>query len=297
MALVSMTGFARSEGEHHDLRWSWELKTVNGRSQDVRTRLPPGFDSFDPDIRTAVGTVVKRGNCQAALHVTRIQGTGELRVNEDALAQVLDAVDRISRRLGDAKATPDGILALRGVLEFVEPEDEQNEAVTSERNAAMMADLRSAIDALRDVRQAEGARLEIVLREQVDEILRLTTAARDCPARSAAAIAVRLKEHIDRILANSSTFDEDRLHQEAVMLAAKADVQEELDRLFAHVDAARELLEVSEPVGRKFDFLTQEFNREANTLCSKANDRELTRIGLDLKAVIDQMREQVQNIE
>ncbi len=297
MPLVSMTGFARSEGEHLDLKWAWELKTVNGRSQDVRLRLPSGFESLDPDVRTEIGRVVKRGNCQVGLQVTRQQQSGELRVNEEALERVLAAVDQISARVGGAAATPDGILALKGVLEIAEPENGDDENANAERRQAIMGSLKSTLTELHRSRCAEGARLADVLVEQLNTIESLTQAARDCPARQPDAIKARLREQLERIVSNSSSFDEDRLHQEAVMLAAKADIQEELDRLFAHVESAREMIAADEPVGRRLDFLTQEFNREANTLCSKSNDKELTKIGLELKTTIDQVREQVQNIE
>ena len=165
------------------------------------------------------------------------------------------------------------------------------------RNKAIMSDLETALVSLKEARRSEGARLEAVLREQIATIERLTRDARECPARKPEAIKQRLAEQIARLTEQSTTFDPDRLHQEAVLIAAKVDVQEELDRLDAHIAAARDLLSADDAVGRRLDFLTQEFNREANTLCSKANAPVLTAIGLELKAVIDQMREQVQNIE
>jgi uncharacterized protein (TIGR00255 family) len=292
-----MTGFARQEGEHLGLRWAWELKTVNGRSQDIRMRLPPGFDALDPAIRAAVSGTVKRGNCQVSLHVTGAQAAGEVRINEAALDQVLGAIERIAPRLGGAQASPDGVLALKGVLELVDPESAQSEEAVAARNGALLVGLETALAELRQARDGEGARLEAFLVRHVDAIERLSAAARDCPARTPEAIGARLAEQIDRLLAHAPAFDAERLHQEAVLLAARADIAEELDRLSAHVAAARDLFGSAEPVGRRLDFLTQEFNREANTLCSKSNDTELTRIGLELKAVIDQMREQVQNIE
>ena len=207
-------------------------------------------------------------------------------------------VDAVKRLAGDIDASPptlDGLLAIRGVTELVEPED--TEDAVAARHKAILRDLEASLVALREARRAEGARLEAVMSEQIDTIERLTRAARDCPARKPEAIKQRLGEQIARLTDQSSSFDQDRLHQEAVLLAAKVDVQEELDRLDAHVAAARDLLSEDDAVGRRLDFLTQEFNREANTLCSKANAPELTAIGLELKAVIDQMREQVQNIE
>ncbi len=297
MALVSMTGFARGDGQHDGLRWTWEIKTVNGKSQDVRLRLPYGFEAMEPEVRAVVPEYVRRGSCQLSLNVSRVDVAGELRINDRALELALAAVKRVASEIDTAPPSAEGILALKGVLEVSDAGADDDEEALAARNGAMMDSLRATLADLRTMRQGEGARLEAVLAAQIGDIEKLAEAARDCPARSVEAISARLHEHIERLMSQSGTFDEDRLHQEAVLLAAKADIQEELDRLFAHVEAAREHFSSAQPVGRKLDFLTQEFNREANTLCSKSNAAELTRIGLDLKAVIDQMREQVQNIE
>lgn len=295
MSLTSMTGFARAEGEKDDVRWHWEVRSVNGKSLDVRLRMPQGLEGLEPEVRSLVAKHVRRGNCQLSLQISRDQQAGELRINEGALKNVLDAMEAIAPKVKASPPSLDGILAIRGVVEIQEPE-ETDETVAA-RNVAVMSSLETALVSLGEMRRAEGARLREVMSGQIDLIEKLTRDAKTCPARSPAAIGARLKEQVARIIEQSSGLDDDRLHQEAVMLAAKVDIQEELDRLIAHVAAARDLLASEDAVGRRFDFLSQEFNREANTVCSKSNAPALTTIGLELKAVIDQLREQVQNIE
>ena len=295
MPLTSMTGFARADGDLGDTRWHWEVRSVNGKALDVRVRMPNGFEGLEPDARAVVSKYVRRGNCQLSLQVTREQHTGEVRINEAALQSVIAAIESIAPQVDASRPSLDGILSIKGIVDIQEVE-EPNEAV-AERNGAMLRDLESALSALREARKAEGARLAEIVAGQIEAVEGLTQQARDCPARSPEAVKARLKEQVERLLEQATSLDEDRLHQEAVLLAAKVDVQEEIDRLETHVAAARELLASDDAVGRRFEFLTQEFNREANTLCSKANAPDLTTIGLELKAVIDQMREQVQNIE
>lgn len=295
MPLTSMTGFARTDGELGDARWHWEVRTVNGKSMDMRVRVPTGFEALEPEVRSAVAKYVRRGNCQLSLQVIREQRTGEVRINEAALQSVIAALEQIAPRIDAEKPSLDGLLSIKGVVDFYEPE-ESDDAVAG-RNAAILRDLELALQALKANREAEGARLQDIMADQVSQVEDLTRQARDCPSRTPAAIKLRLQEQVNRLLEQSSSLDSDRLHQEAVLLSAKADVQEEVDRLAAHVEAARELLDSEDTVGRRLDFLTQEFNREANTLCSKSNAPALSAIGLELKAVIDQMREQVQNIE
>lgn len=295
MSLTSMTGFARAEGEKDDVRWHWEVRSVNGKSLDVRLRMPQGLEGLEPEVRSLVAKHVRRGNCQLSLQISRDQQAGELRINEGALKNVLDAMEAIAPKVKASPPSLDGILAIRGVVEIQEPE-ETDETVAA-RNVAVMSSLETALVSLGEMRRAEGARLREVMSGQIDLIEKLTRDAETCPARSPEAIGARLKEQVARIIEQSSGLDDDRLHQEAVMLAAKVDIQEELDRLIAHVAAARDLLASEDAVGRRFDFLSQEFNREANTVCSKSNAPALTTIGLELKAVIDQLREQVQNIE
>jgi len=297
MALISMTGFAREEGGWDGATWAWEVKTVNGRGLDVRCRLPAGYDALEPRARALAGKYIKRGSCQLILQVRTEAGVSDVRINERALDQVLAAIETVSGRIEAAPPAPEQILALRGVLETVEPDSAADSAESEARAAAMLGDLEAALVSLADARGGEGAQLEAAISGQLDEIERLGEEARGCPDRAPEAIKARLGEQIARLKEAAGGFDDDRLHQEAVLIATKADIQEELDRLFAHVVAGRALLEADEAVGRKLDFLTQELNREANTICSKANSAALTRIGLDLKAVVDQMREQVQNIE
>ena len=295
MTLSSMTGFARSEGTHAGARWHWEVRSVNGRGLDLRLRLPPGHDALEPRIRETAGRHLARGSIAISLSVQRDSAVSEIRLNETVLRQVLAALERI-RSSGDfERPRPDTILGLRGVLEVGEPLDD--EAQTNAQQGAMMEGLERALAGVIEARAAEGRRLEPVLLSQLASIERITQKVAKAPARSADAIRARLKDQVGRLLDADVSLDETRLYQEAALLAQRADVGEELERLRAHVAAARDLIAASGPVGRKLDFLAQEFNREANTLCSKSNDVDVTRLGLELKAVIDQMREQVQNIE
>ena len=295
MPLQSMTGFARTDGVFEGASWTWEVRSVNGRSLDVRVRLAPGHDALEPRVREACAKRFQRGNIQVGLTVKRIAGETEIRLNEAALGQVLE----ISRRAAEiAKVAPpklDSLLAIRGVLEVAEPEE--GAATAAARLAAMQASLDEALESLAAARAAEGQRLLAVLAEQLERVALHTRTAASSPARTPEAIGKRLGEQVQRLLQESSQLDQMRLHQEAALLAARADIEEEIQRLGSHLAAARSLLEQGGAVGRQLDFLAQEFNREANTLCSKANDPEITRAGLALKVVIDQMREQVQNIE
>ena len=295
MPLNSMTGFSRADGALGPVAWHWELKSVNGRGLDVRCRLPQGLEGLEQEVRAAVSAKLTRGNCQIALNLVREQDSRAIKINRD----VLDALVAASNALKDeVEASPpslDGLLAIKGVVEIAEPEE--TEAERNALNAALLKSLKGALDDLRSARADEGAKLSDLLTGQVDQIEQLTGQARNSPARTPEMIKARLAEQVAKLMESASTLDPDRLHQEAALLAAKADIQEELDRLDAHVAAARELLSGKGPHGRKLDFLTQEFNREANTLCSKSNDTAVTALGLEMKAVIDQMKEQVQNIE
>ena len=298
MPLNSMTGFARADGAAERTSWTWEARSVNGRGLDVRTRLAPGYEALDAKIREACAKRFQRGNIQINLQVKRAGGDTEVRLNESALKQVLE----ISRRAAEiARVSPaklDALLNIRGVLEVAEPEESPESGAL--RLAAMETSLNEALDGLKSAREAEGQRLLAVLKEQIDRIAQHTEAAARSPARSPEAIAKRLGEQVQRLLQDTSQLDPARLHQEAALLAARADIEEEIQRLGSHLSAARALLlqgGEGTAVGRQFDFLAQEFNREANTLCSKANALDITSAGLALKVVIDQMREQVQNIE
>ncbi len=299
MPLTSMTGFARADGESGNeaglTRWHWELRSVNGKGLDVRFRLPSGFEGLEPRLREEMAKHLKRGNVQATLTIDRVRAAAPLRVNEEAMDAVLAALAALQQRIELMPPRPEGILALKGILEISEGEESEEEHAELEK--LVLVSFGEAVVSLARARTVEGARLETVLREQVGEIERLTQQAAASPSVGIEAMRARLRAQVAELLGASPSLSEERLAQEAALLATKADVREEIDRLIAHVAQARELFAGLEPAGRRLDFLTQEFNREANTLCSKAADVSLTRIGLELKAVIDQLREQIQNVE
>lgn len=295
MALASMTGFARADGTAGPVTWSWEVKSVNAKGLDVKLRLAPGLDAVEAAARALIAARLARGSVFANLAVKREAVVTRVRVNEEVLAQVLEAVRVISSRVDARAPSIDGLLALRGLVE-TEEEEETAEARAA-LEAAVLAGLEQALDGLTAMRRQEGAELGRILGQRLDEIAALSRAAEDNPARRPEAIRARLAESLAALLEPGRGFDPDRLHQEALLMAAKADIREELDRLAAHIVAARKLLADGGAVGRRLDFLAQEFNRETNTLCSKANDVSLTAIGLELKAVVEQFREQVQNLE
>ena len=293
MSIASMTGFARAEAVSGDRQWVWELRSVNGRGLDIRCRLPNGYDALDPIVRAAVAERCRRGNISVNLTESR-QQRPRLAISREALDQVLVMMAELKADGRIAAESPrlDGLLALPGVIERVDEQDDPAAAID-----LLTRQLKEALDALKAMRAAEGQRLVLLARAHIDEIERLTEAARRIAATQPEAIAERLRQQLEALLSQSPLPGPERLAQEAALLAAKADVREELDRLSAHVAAVRALIQGGGAIGRKFDFLCQEFNREANTLCSKAADVELTRIGLDLKVAIEQLREQVQNIE
>jgi uncharacterized protein (TIGR00255 family) len=291
-----MTGFARAEGGDGDLRWTWEVKSVNGRNLDMRVRVPTGFEALEPAVRAAVPEKLKRGNVAVGLVLTRGQQPARARINRELLDQVIALADEVRQRLKTEAPRPDGLLAVRGVVELVEEED-LSEEKREARIQQMSVDFTKALAALAQTRREEGARLAAIVAQQLNDIERFCTAATASAAAQPAGLQARLKQQLDMLLGTSPALPEERLAQELALLITKADVREELDRLGVHIAAARKLLKDGGAVGRKFDFLCQEFNREANTLCSKSTDSELTAIGLDLKASIDQLREQVQNIE
>jgi len=295
MTLKSMTGFARTDGVHGETSWFWEARSVNGRSLDLRLRLPSGLERLEAGSRSFCQERLARGNCTVSLGVKRESGQMEIRLNETALAEALAVAKRAKGITGLKPARLDTLLGMRGVVETAEPEEseEQQAALTH----ALLAGLAAALDQLVSVRAAEGERLQRVIEKQLAAIEDLVARAAAAVARQPELLAGRLREQIGRLNEAGATLEPERLHQEALLLAAKADIQEELDRLRAHVAAANELIASGEPAGRKLEFLAQEFNREANTICSKASDVEISRTGLELKSVIDQVREQVQNIE
>lgn len=296
MALTSMTGFGRSDGGSGASVWTWEIRTVNGRGLDVRLRLPPGAEVLEAKVREAIGRKLNRGSVNAALTLRQTGAPVTLKLNTEVLDDLLRAVEVLRARVGGPAPSAESLIGFRGLIEPVEASED--EVAAAERTQAMLASLEIALDGVVASRRAEGLRLSQVIAEQLAIVERGVATVAASPARNVEVIGARLAEQVQRLLAASgNALDPARLHQEAALLATRIDVEEELKRLTAHLAAARDLLAADEPVGRKFDFLTQEFNREANTLCSKANDPQITRVGLELKAVIDQMREQVQNIE
>lgn len=296
MPLISMTGFARADGECNGLRWHWEIRSVNGKSLEIRFRLPTGWEALEARLREELARHVRRGNCQVSLTLSQGKSASRLKLNEEALKSVLEAVAILQQKAKLAPPTAEGILALKGVLDSGEAEEESEED-RAEIEKALLASFAEAAFALAKARAEEGFKLEVALNDHLAKIALHTSAAAASPAASVEAMRARLKLLVSELLSASATLSEERLAQEAAQLAIKADVREEIDRLTAHVEQARELFASHEAVGRRLDFLAQEFNREANTLCSKAVDVSLTRIGLELKAVIDQLREQVQNVE
>lgn len=295
MPLASMTGFARIRGSHGDTQWAWELKSVNGRGLDVRLRAPPGFDGLEGAVREAIGQVMARGSVQALLTIDRPLRPPQVRVNEGVLQALLAASEAVRQRTGAPPATVDGLFAVRGVVEVIDAAE--TEAERAALQAAVLDGVKEAARALVTMRRHEGQTLADIIGRQLGTIASLIARAETLPARQPAAIRARLEEQVKALLDTGAGFDADRLHQEAILIATKADVREEIDRLQAHVVHAHRLLAEEGAIGRKLDFLAQEFNREANTLCSKSNDRELTEIGLSLKTTIDQLREQIQNVE
>jgi uncharacterized protein (TIGR00255 family) len=295
MSLFSMTGFADAQGAFESLRWRWEVRSVNGRSLDLRLRMPPGMEGMEPAARILAAERFRRGNIQAGLTLDSPEGSRGLRVDTAALAQAVKLATRIAAESGLAPARVDGLLALKGVLvqEEILAIDAPERAA---RDAAILETLSFAFDALARARAMEGAKLAAILARTADEISRLTQDARRLSAAQPDALRDRLRTQLKDLLDASAPGDE-RIAQEIALLAARADVREELDRLSAHVQEAHRLITAGEAVGRKLDFLSQELNREANTLCSKSSDIALTRVGLAMKAAIDQFREQAQNVE
>ena len=295
MALSSMTGFARGHGVTGTYAWAWELKSVNSKGLDFKLRLPPGWDAIEPGVRTRASQVLARGSVFANLTVNREGAPPVVRVNEPVLGAVLAALKGLSGKVEAAPPSLDGILSLKGVIEVSEAEESEEERRVAE--AAIVAGFGRALEGLADMRRTEGQELGRVLSARLSEIAVLAARADAVPGRKPEAIKARLAQQVAALLETSQRFDADRLHQEAILLATKADIREELDRLAAHVAQVKKLLVEGGPIGRKLDFLSQELNRESNTLCAKANDVELSNIGLELKSIVEQFREQVQNLE
>jgi len=295
MSIASMTGFARETGVTGSYQWAWELKTVNGRGLEVRVRTPSGLDAIGEEARGQILKALTRGQGQLNLSLSKASAAPKLRVNQDVLQSLLSAIGDLTLPNNVKPASLDGLLSVRGVVEL------DDDAADPSQDEGLVAALRGGIvmliESLKAARLKEGQALAGVLGQQLDLISRLVDEAEAAPARKPDAIRTRLEAQIAELLDGKANLDPARLHQEAVLIAARADIREELDRLRAHVDAARSLLQEGGSVGRRLDFLAQEFGREANTLCAKANDVSLSRIGLELKAVIEQFREQVQNVE
>lgn len=289
-----MTGFARVSSATANYRWAWELKSVNAKGLDLRLRLPQGFDAIEIEARASLAEKLARGTCYATLSAQREAAAPEVHLNETLLRRLVEAVSHIPRDSALRPASIDGLLGVRGVVEIRDKGDDETDLAEAQK--AALAGLAEALAALVAMRRSEGAALAQILGQRLAKLTTLRRAAEDCPARKPEAIRAKLAESIAQ-LASQSKFDETRLYQEALLLAAKADVREELDRLEAHIAACTELLERGGPVGRRLDFLAQELGREANTLCAKSNDASLTAIGLELRVEIEQFREQVQNIE
>jgi uncharacterized protein (TIGR00255 family) len=290
-----MTGFARAEGRRGDYGWVWEIRSVNSRGLDIRCRLPSGMDALEAGVRDAISARLKRGAVSVSLQTERGKSGGRIAINDDALEQVLGLWDRYRGRVDDAPPRLDALLGVRGIVELAEAEETEEEAAA--RDDAMRASFAEALDALCRTRLGEGVQLHGILEAHVARIAELSAEARASAANQPEALRARLAKQVAELLEAQPALPEERLAQEAALLASKADVREELDRLGAHVETATGLLHEGGAIGRRLDFLCQEFNREANTVCSKAADIALTRVGLELKAAVEQLREQVQNIE
>jgi len=295
MALQSMTGFARLDGQSGRHQWAWELRSVNGKGLDLRLRLPGGSERLETEARRIMAPHFARGNIQASLTIQASETRVQAVVNQAALDAVMALREQLAGLIDPAPVRLDTLLSIRGIVDFKDMTDDP------EALAALDCDILEGLEAvslaMRRMREAEGAALDVVLRGQIDTIARLTALVEDEPSRSPDQIRARLEAQIAAMLDASNGLDRDRLHTEVALLATKADVREEIDRLKAHIAASRDLLAIGGPVGRKLDFLAQEFNRESNTICSKSNSVAVTAAGIELKVVIDQFREQVQNLE
>jgi uncharacterized protein (TIGR00255 family) len=294
-----MTGYARAQGSDERRRWVWEARSVNGRNLEIRCRVPQGFDRLENPARTAIGSRLKRGNVSLTLTIASEQQGKPLRINRALLAELAGLVEEVRKGTGAAAPTADGLLRVRGVIEEEDAAVEGEEALAV-LDRALSGTLDEVLKALAAARAAEGRALAVVIDRHVGEIEELCKRAADRASAQVGTVRARFESQLAELLERAPPLSEERFAQEVALLVGKADVREELDRLAAHIAQARTLLadaRPDNPVGRKFDFLCQEFNREANTLCSKSADIELTRIGIDLKGAIERLREQVQNVE
>lgn len=293
--LASMTAFARASGSAGAWRFAWEARSVNGKGFDLRLRLPPGFDLVESEARALAGRRLARGSVSATLTAAREGESVTVSVNQPALEALIRVAQETARKFSAPLPSLDALLAVKGIVEVSEVKE--SEAEMRALAAAVTAAFEKALDALVAMRAREGEALRAVLGQRLDAIAALVAAAEALPERAPEMVKARLADQVRTLLQASPVLDPDRLSQEAILIATRADVREELDRLVAHLAQARHLLAEGGPVGRKLDFLAQEFNREANTLCSKSNSVQLTQIGLDLKLLVDQFREQIQNVE
>jgi uncharacterized protein (TIGR00255 family) len=295
MALSSMTGFARSNGASGPYTFEWELKSVNAKGFDLRMRLPPGWDELEAFAKKRAGEVLSRGTVYANLNVKRTNAASTVRINEEVLASIVRVAGVLAGKIDAVAPSIDGLLGIKGVIEVVEPESD--EAEDKAAKAAAAAAFEQALANLVEMRRREGVALGQILSQRMDEIEQLAKKAEAAPGRKPDAIKARLAEQIAALLESTDRFDPDRLNQEAILIATKADIREELDRIASHIAQAREMIAKGGPVGRRLDFLAQEFHREVNTCCSKSNDVDLTNTSLAMKNVVEQFREQVQNLE
>ena len=290
-----MTGFARGQGVVGAYGWVWEIRSVNAKGLDLRLRLPPGWDAIEPALRARAAEALARGTLHATLTVEREGVAPVVRVNEAVLQAVISTLNTLADRIEAEPARLDGILAIKGVIEVTDAAESEDARTSAQ--AVVVKGFDAALADLTKMRRHEGEAIGRVLGARLEEITALVARAEASPGRKPEAVKARLAEQVATLLEASERFDADRLHQEAILIASKADVREELDRLTAHVAQAGKMLRDGGAVGRRLDFLAQELNRETNTLCAKANDLELTNIGLELKSLVEQFREQVQNLE
>lgn len=295
MALQSMTGFARTAGQDERVSWTWEARSVNGRSLDIRVRVPSGFDAVERAVRATAAKQFNRGNVSLSLSIDKSGAPPAYRLNRPLLDQVFALREELADRVASEPPSLEGLLAVRGMLETVDVADDEQARLVREK--AISAAGVDALASLAAARTEEGARLETLIAGHIATITALTEDAYAADAAQPEAHRERLRLLVTELLGAERALPEERLAQEAALLVGKSDVREELDRLRAHIAAAHDLIAEGATVGRRFDFLCQEFNRESNTLCSKSSDVELTRIGLALKAAIEQLREQIQNVE
>jgi len=299
VVVTSMTGFARADGRIEAkpaFAFAWEAKSVNGKNLEVRLRVPPGFDSVEMSARQAAAESFSRGSINLSLQIVTESGTNQISVDEAMLDELIAMASKkaAAMRGGVTAASLDGLMAMAQGRSAQEIPDA---AALAARDAALLASLKRALAGLNAARKQEGAKLAPVIGSHIDTIAALCAEASALAATQPEALKARLMQQVQDMAGAVPALSAERMAQEAVLLAVKADIREELDRLTAHVGQARELLSKGEPCGRRLDFLSQEFNREANTLCSKSADVALTRVGLALKTTIDQFREQIQNIE